>query len=409
MTFEWNHRTITIFEGTKNAPLVVMHENEHEGTRLWDLLTAQHASCTLAAVSEIHWEHDLAPWDAPAAFKRADPFTGGAPAYLHELTDGILPAIEEKLQTSFPKIYIAGYSLAGLFAMYSTTMTDRFDGFVSASGSMWFPGFVDYVKEHPVSSHVKRAYFSIGDTESKTKNPIMQPVEQNTILLEQMLAMQGIETTFVRNKGGHFVNPDLRLADGIAWILSAADEGSLHMNAIGTTEIHTERLTLRRFRSDDVKAAYENYGSDPKVNTYISFAPCTTIESTEQFLAMHLEQYASNPSFYGWAVTLDDVVIGSIGLFNVDDDSQQCELGYSIGSKWWGKGFATEAASAVLQFGFSQMGAHRIYASHHIDNLASGKVLQKIGMLYEGTLRDGQKNPDGSFSDLKLYAKLCTD
>ncbi len=124
---------------------------------------------------------------------------------------------------------------------------------------------------------------------------------------------------------------------------------------------------------------------------------------------MHLEQYAENPSFYGWAITLDNVVIGSIGLFNVDEDSEQCELGYSIGSKWWGCGYASEAAKAVIDFGFRQIEAHRIYASHHIENTASGRVLTKIGMKPEGILRDGQKNADGTFSDLKLYARICTD
>ncbi len=181
------------------------------------------------------------------------------------------------------------------------------------------------------------------------------------------------------------------------------------MKAVGTSTINTERLQLRRFRIEDVQAVYENYGSDPKVNTYISFAPCATLEGAQGFIAMHMEQYEKDPSFYGWAITLDDTVIGSIGLFNVDEDSEQCELGYSLGSRWWGAGYGSEAAKAVLKYGFEQVEAHRIYASHHIDNQASGRVLAKIGMKSEGILRDGQKNADGTFSDLVLYARLSTD
>ncbi len=181
------------------------------------------------------------------------------------------------------------------------------------------------------------------------------------------------------------------------------------MKATGTQEIKTKRLVLRRFKDTDIQAVYENYGSDSNVNRYISFAPCANMQSTQKFIHMHLKQYEDNPAFYGWAITLNDVVIGSIGLFNVEEDSEQCELGYSIGSKWWKKGYASEAADAVLHYAFEQMEAHRIYASHHIENIASGKVLLKIGMKEEEILRDGQKNFDGSFSDLKLYAKLSTD
>lgn len=181
------------------------------------------------------------------------------------------------------------------------------------------------------------------------------------------------------------------------------------MIAVGTEEIRTERLVLRRFRESDVQSVYDNYGSDPKVSEYISFVPCASLEGAKSFVSMHLEQYRDNPAFYGWAITVDDVVIGSIGLFNVDADVEQCELGYSIGSRWWGHGYATEAAAAVVAYAFDRMKAHRVYASHHIGNLASGRVLTKIGMKEEGILRDGQHNPDGTFSDLKLYAKLCTD
>lgn len=181
------------------------------------------------------------------------------------------------------------------------------------------------------------------------------------------------------------------------------------MKAVGTKEIVTERLKLRRFEAADYEDVYENYGSDPLVNKYISFAPCASVEGAKQFIDMHVEQYAANPEFYGWAITVDDMVIGSIGLFNVDADAEQCELGYSIGSKWWGKGYATEAAAAVMDYAFGEIEAHRVYASHHVDNVGSGKVLEKVGMRFEGVMRDGQKNADGSFSDLKLYASLISD
>ena len=181
------------------------------------------------------------------------------------------------------------------------------------------------------------------------------------------------------------------------------------MEHVGTMEIETERLVLRRFRREDAEALYRNYGSDPPVHRYISYAPCQTKEGTEGFIEMHLENYEHDPDFYGWAITLDKEVIGTIGLFHLDPWADSCEVGYSLGSRWWGQGFATEALQAVLRFAFEKVGAHRIFASHHIENTASGKVLEKAGMQYEGTLRDEQKNPDGTYSDLKLYAVLSTD
>ncbi len=181
------------------------------------------------------------------------------------------------------------------------------------------------------------------------------------------------------------------------------------MNHKGTIEIRTERLVLRKFTQNDFEDVFQNYGSDPLVNRYISYAPCAEIESAKGFIGMHLDQYEKNPSFYGWALTVDNEVIGSIGLFNVSDETDQAELGYSIGSRWWKKGYATEAAKAVIDFAFDTVGFHRIYASHHFENTASGHVLEKIGMQYEGTLRDGQKNADGTYADLKLYAVLKQD
>ncbi len=178
------------------------------------------------------------------------------------------------------------------------------------------------------------------------------------------------------------------------------------MKAIGTQKIRTERLVLRPFKESDAQATYENYGKDPLVNRYISFAPCSSLDGAKSFIQMHIDMYQKDASFYGWAITLDDVVIGSIGLFNVDQENEQCELGYSLGSAWWSQGYATEAAKAILEYAFKEIGAHRVYASHHIDNYASGRLLLRIGMKEEGILRDGQKNMDGSFSDLKLYACL---
>lgn len=181
------------------------------------------------------------------------------------------------------------------------------------------------------------------------------------------------------------------------------------MKHIGTRKIKTNRLVLRAFVLDDVDDLYNNYGSDYKVNKYISFTPCKTRESTLSFIKMHIDKYDTDLNFYGWAVTLNEKVIGSVSLFNVDDVFESCELGASIGSKWWGKGIITEAVGALINFAFDEIGIHRIYASHHKHNIASGKVMIKNGMKKEGIMREAHKNPDGSFNDLVLYSILSSD
>ena len=114
---------------------------------------------------------------------------------------------------------IAGYSLAGLFALYSAYRCDQFEGIVSASGSLWYPGLMNYMDEHEISPKIQKAYFSLGDQEAKTSHPLMSQVEKNTGEIQRKLSGT-IKTIFELNEGNHFKDADLRLAKGIAWILS---------------------------------------------------------------------------------------------------------------------------------------------------------------------------------------------
>ena len=178
------------------------------------------------------------------------------------------------------------------------------------------------------------------------------------------------------------------------------------MHSLGTVWLSTRNLSLRRFVEEDIDSAYENFGSDPETMRYINFSPCSTLEGARKFVHMHTHGYIWNPDFYGWAITLDGTLIGSIALFDVDLDNESAEIGYTIGSRWWGKGYASEAVKAVVDFAFGQVGLHRIQASYHPDNKASERVLEKAGFQYEGTLKDAQKGLDGSFTDLNLCALL---
>ena len=119
---------------------------------------------------------------------------------------------------------IAGYSLAGLFAVYALYRTDVFSGAVSASGSLWFPGFLDYVTSHAMPRTPGRVYLSLGDREKNTKSPVMCRVEENTAALHERFCAEGIACIFELNPGNHFQNVEQRIAKGIAWIVSDTEK-----------------------------------------------------------------------------------------------------------------------------------------------------------------------------------------
>ncbi len=216
-------RHIDLYFHDAAEPLVILNSGENEGDALWELFEspsfASASSFSLAVVKDIDWNLDMSPWQQDAIFKRGESFGGGADAYLWQLEEEMLPEIEANLSCPPTETVLAGYSLAGLFAVYAAYRSDRFNSIVSASGSLWFPGFLDFAKEHVLSGSVKSVYFSLGDREAKTKNEVMASVEKNTEILMELVKNSGVSTTFQLNPGNHFQDDALRLAKGIFWTL----------------------------------------------------------------------------------------------------------------------------------------------------------------------------------------------
>ena len=161
-----------------------------------------------------NWNDDLSPWKAPAVFKTED-FDGGASKTL----ENIIALCADKNR----KYYIGGYSLAGLFALWAACQTDIFSGVAAASPSVWFPGFIDYMKTYKMKS--QNVYLSLGDREEKTRNPVMAQIgncikEEYRCLLEN-----GINCILEWNKGNHFKEADIRTAKAFAWILNNDSSG----------------------------------------------------------------------------------------------------------------------------------------------------------------------------------------
>ena len=219
---EIGSKNISIFLSTKpRTPIIYLNTFSDEGRKVYE--AAQATGClpfTLVAVSDLDWNHDMVPWDSPPAFKNAEPCTGGADDYLRLLTREIIPTAEKELAGVPSWRGIAGYSLAGLFALYAIYRTDLFSRVGSMSGSLWFPGMKEYIFSHEPKRQPDCVYFSLGDKESKTRNPVLRSVRQNTEEIQSFYQDKGINTIFQLNPGNHYDHAAERTAAGIAWLLS---------------------------------------------------------------------------------------------------------------------------------------------------------------------------------------------
>ena len=196
-------------------------------------------------------------------------------------------------------------------------------------------------------------------------------------------------------------------------INKAIQEEKATLDHKGTVALETERLILRRFVMDDLEPYYKNCLSDHEVWKWSTYCPMNCIEDAvnveKQFTEKWFAQY-DNPNFYNWAIELKESgeVIGRIRGMNPDDKVSQVEFAYEIGRKWWNKGLMTEAVKKAIDFFFNSVGFNRVYSSHAHENPASGRVMQKCGMIYEGIMRQAVNCNNGMFDKVN-YAILADD
>lgn len=182
------------------------------------------------------------------------------------------------------------------------------------------------------------------------------------------------------------------------------------MNHMGTRELRTERLLLRQFRREDLDSCLRNWAADEAVFRYISQAPLSR-DQMEAFLAGADSAYAS-PATYYWAVVKRDggEVMGEIFVDGLSERNRWCEVDYKIGPAYWNCGYGTEALRAVTDYLLEQVGFHRVQAKCASGNAASERVMQKAGMVREGSLRGYFLRKDESgFDDVVLYARLKSE
>lgn len=177
------------------------------------------------------------------------------------------------------------------------------------------------------------------------------------------------------------------------------------LNHKGTQTLQSERLTLRRFNINDAQAMFDNWASSPKVTEYLSWEPHESIEETKRILEEWTNNY-NNLNTYHWAIVYQDNVIGSIGPVRMSERNHHCEIGYCIGDNYWNIGLMTEALRCVLKYLFEEINFHYIMARHDVNNMASGRVMEKSGMKLEGIMRESHYRRDGTYGDLKIYGIL---
>ena len=218
-TIEQKH--ITIYPCAEpDRPVIYLNTFEKEGEQV--LYVLREGGCppfTLVSVSNLNWNYDMSPWEVPPVFKNAEPCTGGADDYLKLLIDRIVPEAEKEIKGSVLWRGIAGYSLAGLFALYSLYQTDLFSRAASMSGSLWYPGITEYISSHTIKKVPDCLYFSLGNKEARTRNPYMKTVQENTEKIEEYYRGKGISTVFQLNPGNHYKDAEKRTAAGIHWLL----------------------------------------------------------------------------------------------------------------------------------------------------------------------------------------------
>lgn len=177
------------------------------------------------------------------------------------------------------------------------------------------------------------------------------------------------------------------------------------LNHQGTAVLKRGNLVLRPYITGDETAMFRNWASDEEVCRYLTWTPHADADQTRALVQDWASSYMSD-CFYHWGITLDGELIGDIAVVRWSEANREAEIGYCLGRAWWGQGIMTRALKAVMHYLFDTVGFHRITLRHEAGNPASGRVMQKAGLRYEGTLAEATRRRDGTFCDLCVYGAL---
>jgi len=171
-----------------------------------------------------------------------------------------------------------------------------------------------------------------------------------------------------------------------------------------TKTFETDRLILRKGSIDDANCIFNSYASRDKVTEFLSWQSHKSISDTIDYLN-NVVLPAYNDEFYCWYIELKQThqVVGNISVVKLNKEKQLAELGWVLSDDYWGQGLMPEAAKVVLDY-LKKLGFVRIEARHNVKNAKSGRVMQKIGMKFEGVLRKAGIDNKGNLVDSAVYS-----
>ena len=160
---------------------------------------------SIVVIEGVNWNDDLTPWPAVGVFKKAKPFGGKAAAFLNKLTHEIIPEAERDLDIEDAERTLLGVSLSGLFAVWAAFNTDAFTNIISISGSLWYDGFVEWMKEQTPSPQLRKVCMLLGEKEKNAKEKRMATVEERSLAAADILKAKSLAAvSFELVEGTHF-------------------------------------------------------------------------------------------------------------------------------------------------------------------------------------------------------------
>ena len=205
--------TVTVFSSGKSPRAVCLIGHREECGQVWGIL--KEPKPTVISISGMDWNRELSPWPAPGVFKGQADFAGQSGKFLSVLVERLLPAGLKALEYEPEFLGIAGYSLGGLFAVWSLWNTGMFSSAASMSGSLWFDNFLEYAETQPPKRLPDFIYLSVGSGEKKSRNKRMATVVDCTREMASYFEKLGSKCVFHLESGGHFNNVPERIARGI--------------------------------------------------------------------------------------------------------------------------------------------------------------------------------------------------
>ncbi|MBR2578281.1 MAG: DUF3990 domain-containing protein, partial [Erysipelotrichaceae bacterium] len=210
-------------------------------------------SFIMAAFFVEDWNRELSPWEAPPVFGK-EGFGEGARETLDTVTDVFIPGIRKRYALNDVPIILCGYSLAGLFALWSAYQTDIFRCVAAVSPSVWFPDWLEYMRQH--EPHTEYVYLSLGNREEKTKNKVMATVGECIRKAEEILKEKDIRCLLEWNEGNHFNDPEGRCARGIVSCIKDLSKKKIRLYHTGFDVIPSPDISTGRKNADFGKGFY---------------------------------------------------------------------------------------------------------------------------------------------------------